>query len=74
MAQELKDRRMMRTDILPAVPEHLTSEHPTEPLHPSFRGRPVAFPLAKQRDMATIHLQWEGLKACSLPKLAHARH
>lgn len=71
MAQDLKDRRMMRTGILPAVPEHLTSKHPTESLHPSFRGRPVAFPLAKQRNMATSHLQDSKL---SLAKLAHARH
>jgi len=46
MALELKDRRMMRTDLLPAIPEYFTPKHPREPLHPLFRGRPVAFPLA----------------------------
>lgn len=47
-AQELKDRRMMKTDLLAEVPEHFSLKHPPEALHPSFRGRPVAFPLAKR--------------------------
>lgn len=48
MVQELKDRRMMKTDILAEVPEHFTLKHSPEPLQPSFRGRPVAFPSAKR--------------------------
>lgn len=58
---------------LPAVPEHLTPKYPTESLHPSFRGRPVAFPLANQRDMQPFTITGKD-SMLALPKLAHARH
>lgn len=64
MAQELKDGRMMRTYILPAVPEHFTPKTPTEPPHPLLRGRPVAFPFTfSGKDSKP-----------ALPKLVHAMH
>lgn len=73
MAQKLKDRRMMKTGFLPAVPEHFTPKHPTETLHPSFRGRSVAFPSAEWRNTVTFHLRWEEHKACSSQtRLCHA--
>lgn len=59
--------------LLPAVPEHFTPRHPTEPLHPLFRGRSVAFPSAEWRNTVTFHLRWEGHKACSSQtRLCHA--